>query len=272
MSKRFLLPALFILALQYCYGQAGTQQPVISLSVGAALPVGDFGKKDLNDVASGFAKLGPSLRLAARFPSNKRFGITGTLFTQLNPLDIKAMAEEFNSATFYRPAMFSWDGASPLPSIPVTTTQFRNWHFEKDRWFMAGLMAGVYGNYTLKNNKTFLTASLLTGATYVGSPKLQGSSIESTQSATIHQESSHGIGFTSSASFGIIHELNNKLSFTTSIDYLNIPSVRFKDVTATFNTVSGSGPGMTATQHSVTGDLKQKISTIGINAGIVFHL
>jgi hypothetical protein len=274
MTRQFFLLALFIFSIQYGNSQAGAQQSAISLSIGAALPIGDFGKKDLDDASSGFSKLGPSMRLTARFPSNKRFGITTTLFTQLNPLDIKTMAEEFNSATFYRPSIFFWDGSSPLPTIPVMTTQFRNWHFEKDRWFMLGLLAGVYGNYSLKNNKTFLTASLLTGATYVGSPKLHGSSIESTQSATIHQESSHGIGFSSSVTFGITHELNKKLSCKASIDYLNIPSVRFKDVTATFNTVtmSGGGPGMTATQHSATGDIKQKIGTISINAGIVLHL
>lgn len=120
----------------------------LSLSLGAGLPLGEYGSKDANDPASGLAKLGALADLSYQHRFGKsNFGWMATLRYRFNGVDKNASIAPF---------------AAEFPDF--------SWSMNHCRWSAAEALVGGYYERPL-TRKLSLSASLELGVAQCWSPK-----------------------------------------------------------------------------------------------------
>jgi hypothetical protein len=271
MNKKTIASLFFIIICLSAHAQVSNSSNSISLSLGPSFPVGSYGNKEINGSSNGFAKPGPALNISFSHLINKNWGLSLTAFGQRNNYDTKAMEDAFAKQAFYGPLVFS--SYFPLPNPTPTYTTYPNWKFEKNEWWIGGLMAGAYMQFPSKFSQDFLfTIKAQAGAVYVESPETKGVSTTDTVIAGFSQSGSHGIGFSYSIGAGAQYKLSKKLYWITNLDFLGTNKILFKDITNTLTVVKyPNNPGMTSVSQSVmTGNGKQSIQSINFTVGLGF--
>jgi len=272
MTKKTFAVLLFIITCWSARAQVSNSSNGISISVGPAFPIGSYGNKEINGSSSGFAKPGTTLNISYSHLIKKNWGLSLTAFGQRNNYDTKAMEDAFANQKYYGLVVFSSTFPYPYPS-PGPTTTYPNWKFEKDAWWIGGLMAGGYMQFPSRFSQDFLfTIKAQAGAVYVESPEAKGVSTTDTAIAGFSQSGSQGIGFSYSIGAGAKYNLSKKLYWIANLDFLGTNKILFEDITNTTTIVKyPNNPGMTTISQSVmTGSGKQSILSINFKVGLGF--
>ena len=271
MTKKTFAVLLFILTCWSARAQVSNSTNSISISVGPAFPIGSYGNKEIKSSSTGFAKTGPALNISFSHLIKENWGLSLTAFGQRNNYDTEAMADAFASQNFYGPLVFSSNFPPPNPTPTYTT--YPNWEFEKDEWWIGGLMAGGYMQFPSQFSQDFLfTIKAQAGAVYVESPETKGVSATDTLIASFSQSGSQAIGFSYSIGAGTHHKLSKKLYWITNLDFLGTNKILFKDITNISTVVKyPNNPGTTQiSQMVMTGSGKQSIQSINFTVGLGF--
>ena len=262
MLNRIIL-SLALLISSLAFGQT---KPTFSINSGIALPIGNFGAND-ESAKNGFAKSGPQVNLGINWPLNKKFGIELMAHGQLNPLDTRGLANKFNGQSFYSPVAVGYSPGSVeligMPGSPVT-----NWKFEKASWQTAGLLVGPTINLPI-NDKLSFTGKVMAGAMYVVKPEIEGRAELNPGYAQFSQIKQDAVAFSYSANAGLKWKITDRISLTAGVSYFAVPEATFKKV----HTIYGEyGTGGFGTENFESYTIKQKISTLNFNIGIIIRL
>lgn len=262
-------PILFFLLLCFIsnvYSQKDSTSNYISLSLGGNYPVGSYAATDLQKSSSGFAKAEQYFLLNWSKLESEKIGYTISLCGQRNPVDDKAMAEEFSHVMINTGAF----GAS-TPGVPVTEagSYYPNWSFKQSSWLLASLQGGLYGEFPLSSLKNVkLIARLTAGAMYAKLPEQTGQSITDTSNVIIYQSKGSAIGFAYTLGTGIKYKVNKGTVFLLNINYMASSKLTFKDV----STVVTLNKGSSINQLKYTSDASQAFKSVSLSLGIGFKL
>lgn len=124
------LTILFVIFLPFCMFAQTSDRQMVSLSVGASLPTGDFNKQILKDSTSGFAKTGIAMSFNYTYRITHNFGVQAVVSYSSNKID----RSEYKSQL---------EVAHPDYSVSVESTK---------NWSSGGLMVGPYLTFSLTDN------------------------------------------------------------------------------------------------------------------------
>jgi hypothetical protein len=252
-----LLPLLILACLSGTRSWSQNKSS-LHLSLGGALPIGEFASKDVNDPASGLANFGGLAELGySHLLNDNHWGLTIGIRGRLNGIDKNA-----NSSALRK--------LYPLYS----------WSSSNSSWKALSAMAGVY--YMLPAcNRLDVRMELSLGAancylpdyTVLGILDTAHTGATAFVQAKVNKE--HAVSFSGMAKAGVVYHLNKQLDLLANLDfwYLN-PD--FKHVTQTVLDAKGLVvPGLispgNATSVSVTSqtrDYKQNMSTLNLSVGV----
>jgi hypothetical protein len=221
------------------------------------LPTGSCGNSSFdNENNAGFAKLGETLNFSFEHKINNSFSVSAMLYGQRNALNTKAFETQFSNAIFY------YDyGSIMLP----------NWKFKKVHWLSAGFLIGGINEFSLSKKKNNLSINIkaMIGAAYSVSPKLNGSSITDTTTATQTMTSKSAIGLSYLFGAGLKYNILPKHYLLFDVQYSAINELKFKNVTQTFTTAINAGTfNPYFSGNSFTSDATQSITALNMNVGI----
>ena len=270
MRKKLLLLNLWLISTIISFSQ---HKSSLSLSAGPAFPIGSFGNKEIKSSSSGFAKTGPALNISFVHLLNKNWGLSITAYGQRHAYDTKALSAAFANEKFYD--QFVFGGTFPLPIPNPGYSQYPDWKFSKDEWWIAAVMAGGYAEFPSSISPAMkFMAKVQVGALYAQSPETKGKSETDTVIVTFGQTSSHGTGFAYSLGAGAKYNLNKKLFLMVNLDFIGSNEILFKDITNTTTIVKypGNPGGSSISQSVITGNGKQRVQSINFFAGLGLHL
>lgn len=255
------------LTLSSCYSQTFKDKNYVGFSIGPSIPIGNYGSKDMKNDLAGFAKIGLSMNLSYGIKLRKHVGISAMLLGQLNPLNKKALENEFSQAKISDGVFFASSTTDPPPS-PPSYTIYPNWKFDKDSWKMGSFLLGADGEFPSHSRNLFLIAKAMMGVIYVTSPEISGNSTTDTATANVKQNSVSAFGVSYLLRGGIKYMVNRKMGILFSVDHFSTNNIKFKDIKATFDSVKYVDGFPSSTQSSITADGKQKINAINVNVGL----
>jgi hypothetical protein len=251
---------------------AQQQRNSIIFSPGFSIPVGSYGNKELRSSSSGFARLGPVAGLSYARQLSKTWGLVLTAYGQRNVQDPEALAKQFAKARFVNNTLVAWSQfTNPFPNPNASYSTYQNWKFEKNAWWIGGLLAGFTARYPASfNRKMFFVLKAQAGAVYVESPETKGVSTTDTAVVSFSQSSGIARGFAYALGAGIQYPVGKKFFLTANTDYLGTGSLLFKDISNTTTVAKNPGNPATATYSSttMTGNAKQSIQSINVSVGI----
>jgi opacity protein-like surface antigen len=121
--------------------KAQTSRWSMNVEAGAAIPVGEFGKKDLLDPGSSFAGIGPEVAISLSRSLSPNFGLSLLMTGQQNDVDSRTMDK--NLQNIYPGSQFN--------SV-------------SSNWMLGKMMLGGYVAKALdKKNRLFISARILAG-------------------------------------------------------------------------------------------------------------
>ncbi len=264
MKKAGFLVTLTILSSLTVFCQS-TRRGLLEIAVGPTFPVGNFAKKDIGP-SSGHAKAGQFASVSYSYLLGKRFGLTGTLLAQRNPINARAMGSSFGQLKIF-------DGIYS-PSLPVQPNQslyitYHNWQVEKGSWLMGTLLAGGYGLFPLSgDNKISLTTKAMIGVMYVKSPDVEAKTVTDTSIVQLQQGSKSSFGLAYLVSVGTKYNCTKRISLLVSLDFLGTPQMKFEDVRRTISTAELSAGLPAYSMQQTTAHQKQSIGSINARVGI----
>jgi hypothetical protein len=137
---------LLVLFLTVFTASAQSTRQYISLSVGPSFPSGDFGKTDINDSTSGWAKTGVAIQVAYAYRITHNIGVTAIVSYSGNSFDITSYKNALDAAhpdtMFSVESYLSWSSGSimvgPYLRLPLS---------DKLSWDIRGLI-GIFGSRT----------------------------------------------------------------------------------------------------------------------------
>jgi hypothetical protein len=268
MKKLLLSTFVLIIQTNLIFSQVSSKGD-IAVTIGPALPIGNFAKTDLYNESAGFAKTGEALSLTYTKPVFKKMAFLISLSGQRNPINVTAMANAFSTAKFYDNFYLGSGVNNPPPQTNYTI--YPNWKFEKKSWLYAALKIGAEGQFPLNDKNNFqLVTNLAIGVLYATAPGLKGSSITDTASAIIVQNKTTGFGLIYSFGGGLKYHLNKKIFLTSTLNFTGTNKVTFKDVTSTFTATKGA-PGTLGTsmlQSTTTANGKQAFNSVNFLVGV----
>ena len=118
-----------------------------SFSMGGTYPVGSFGKADINNQKSGFAKNGFALLLDATYPVSDHWGLKGMVLINTSPVDRMALGSKLEGRM------------SSSITVPDADRTFLA--LSVDSWMSNAILAGPV--YSIAFDRTFWDFYLLTG-------------------------------------------------------------------------------------------------------------
>jgi hypothetical protein len=93
MKKQLFIITLLMLTSIFSFAQKTSKTKsdkkfVIALTGGPSVPVGKYGKKDINSENAGFARFGYNLNLNFNYQASKNFGLTSSIIYSRHKLNI----------------------------------------------------------------------------------------------------------------------------------------------------------------------------------------
>lgn len=254
------------------FSQKNYDRKLLSIVTGGSLPIGNFGNDDITDDKAGVAKLGQAGGISYTQLTGKKIGFAVAIQGQRNPFNTKSAEKKFSELNLAQGFFTGGNPNQPPPTLPEV--KYPNWEFEKRSWLTGALLMGGYGEFAPGVSKGFsFTTKAMLGPVYAESPAIKGSSVTDTATAVYEQTSSSSFGLAWLLSGGIKVNINRRLCFVTSLEYMGTNKLTFDDIEATLTTTKGTpGPGFTISQSKATGSAKQTISTINLVAGIAIRL
>src|SRR5687768_15496449 len=94
-----------------CFAQRQNKNALV-LSAGPAFPAGDYGRKELQDPETGFAKTGPQVQIAF-LQGRNRFGWVVAFAAQRNSMNTRSMEQQLAEKNFYH-GVYVGSTANPI--------------------------------------------------------------------------------------------------------------------------------------------------------------
>jgi hypothetical protein len=206
----------------------------IAVSIGPSFPNGDFGSKDVDNSAAGFATTGAIFDLTFAQKLGKTLGITLLLRGQSNPVDPQPLVDQLYSVY-------------PSPS----------WSGESTNWGIGGLMGGLYGSFPMgANGKVTFDTRAMIGYINATSPEITVSAYSSSNSIWVQTQSADAGSFAYLLGVGLKYSIGNHLGLLVNLDYM-ASNPEFVDV----STITSLG-GYTDETYS------QQLGTVNLGVGI----
>ena len=206
-----LLNAILIV-LVFCVSSYSQPKSTLSLTIGPAMPIGNFAQKDSSSYVgfasyanklsgSGMAKLGYSVAGEYQCQFKKKFGLSVKFRWQQNPVNAEVVKQ-------YLLANNTWANAAFV--------SFSN-------WTSSSLLVGGYYLFPSKNKKIDVNLKLLAGVLKTALPKKRYSltNFPLSQYASVMEESKPiDLGFAFLASAGMTYHLNKKFDLLSTSNML----------------------------------------------------
>ena len=165
MKKNVLLTILFLFSIVFVYSQ---DKGYIAFSIGPTIPLADFGSKDINNEAAGFATTKALYEISFVQKFGKNLGLTLLVRGQANGVHTDPLLNELNVQ---------------YPDIP--------WAAENHNWGIYTALGGVYGSFPMGSGQLTLETRAMAGYFQASSPEFKFSAFSNniyyevnTQSAT----------------------------------------------------------------------------------------
>lgn len=271
MKKQIIYLLCFPLLSIYSYSQE--KESYLDLSFGPSFPIGKYASKNLSDSKSGFAKTGQQVNVSYTYMLNKRFGLSASLYAQRNPVDYDALRNE--SSTNNNPVPVFTDSLVSPTAPPIGITGFsKGWTFKKHAWLAASVLIGGIAELPLNTEENFsFIGKVMIGAIGIKSPELDGQYITDSSIARATQTSKSTFGFIYLVRAGMKYDITKKISLIVALDYVGTNEVTFKNIKATIAAAGQTSTGIPyASQAMRTGNVKQAMQAINLNAGIALKL
>lgn len=200
MNKKIIL--FFLINCIYSSFIHAQSKHSVSLTLGGAVPVGDFGLKEYNNQNSGYANVGLNMNLNYGFQINKYVSAMALLGAMTNSIDDSKLFIDVNLSS---------------------GNQFKS--FNVHSIYKLSLLIGPMGTISI-NKKLRLNPYFLVGVSEVNKPD------------ALYVYTNNDMGFNESkwstclsyqTGIGVDYELSKKLFLVAKIDY-NYSKVEFKDV------------------------------------------
>ena len=254
------LSLLFIACLSVL-GCLAQKNGTLSLSLGPAIPVGEFANKSVVDDKSGLAKIGWLADLSYLHPiGNKHFGFIATLRGRINGVDTKSAMDLY--ATSY--PQYAWSATS-------------------NHWKAAAVMAGGYYNFPA-SSKIDIPVALLAGVAkaYFNEQTITGVRDSANVPVDLIQAKFNKVdatAFSGMLKAGMVYHLTKRCALTANIDFWYLKPT-FKNVTQTVVFAQGLiVPGVlspsNATSISVYSDTRsyqQPMNSVNVTVGLAYGL
>lgn len=249
--------AFFVIVFHVAAQTNGT----LSLSLGPAIPVGDFASKNGFAPSSGLANVGALADLSyQRSFGHSRFGWMATLRGRFNYVDKNATIAPF---------------AAQFPGY--------EWSMNSSHWTAASALVGGYYQLPL-TPKLSLTANIELGVAEAWSPKQSISGVRDSAgygavaAVLADLRSAHATAFTGLAGLGIRYQWRSRWALLARVDYTYLKPTF--DLTATIETaqnfVTPGNPLLyTASEveeFSTTRNYTQPMSCVDVMVGVIREL
>ena len=242
-----------------------TRKGLLELSAGPTFPVGNFAKKDI-DPSSGHAKAGQFASVSYSHLLGKRFGLTGMLHAQRNPIAAGAMASSFEQLKVWE--LIYGSSLSLQPNQPPYRT-YNDWQVEKGSWLLGTLLAGGYGLFPLSgDNKISLTTKAVIGVMYTKSPNVEARTVTNTSIVQLQQGSQSAFGPAYLLSVGTKYNCTKRISLLISFEFLGAPRIKYDNVKRIVSTAEMSGGLPSYSMQQTTAHQKQPIGSLSARVGI----
>ncbi len=263
-TKLIILLLIIISAPYQLFAQSISGRNSLSLSLGTSIPVGDFSKTDGENIFSGYAKTGETVKLSFNYKLTKIIGLEAMVYGQRNALNIGEFEKQLGETYFFQ------DGRN-----------YSNWEGEKKSWMTGSVLAGITGEYAIDHtNKISIKAKALAGLALVKSPNLEAESKSGNAFAAFRGEYGSAKGFSVLFGAGLNYKLNNRFSLFLNSEYFTTRKLSFKESKEAIIATDGGlvVPGLYNIQNSRNppvsfgqiGTREQFISSINLNAGLSF--
>ena len=251
MKKTILIVILFTTTFLTSFSQF-KGNTLISVTGGAAFPLGKYASDNVNDHEAGTAKTGGSVSIsAARFLS-KNFGVALDLHGQRNPINTTTFEEEFNKEY----------------------TNFPGWKFKKTKWSFGAIMVGAVGQFYVDHSKKLsFVAKATAGVMFAKLPGLEGTSNSFERYGHADQTRERGNGFVFSYSAGLTYPIFKKIFIVADARFLASGPISFNNVVTKINTIHGAPGSPYSVYQNITNTVSgtQKISSVNISLGLAFQ-
>ncbi len=195
MKPHFLLSLCLLFITVIGYSQ---DKGYIALSAGPSFPTGDFGSKDVNNEAAGFATTGAIFDITFAQKFGKNLGMTLLLRGQANGVD-----------------------TDPLVNELVAEAPEASWSAETENWTIGGFLGGLYGSFPMGagGKVTFDTRAMI-GYLNATSPQITLFGDYQGTTFWVNTESASAGAFAYLLGSGFRFNLGNHFCILTSVDYL----------------------------------------------------
>ena len=215
-----------------------TSKSYIAVSVGAAIPQGNYALKDITVNGSGFANTGTNFEASIVKIIKRRTGIILMYRNQSNNMDQSALSDQY---------------AKKYPTI--------TWQVNTTSWKINAFMAGSYSSFPLGQKKMVsLDLKLLLGIAIAKSPQINAIGQQGGVSASAEQLTGTATAFAYCVGLGLKVEVVTNLFILFHADYL--------DTNPTFENVTTKSSAGTTTTNA----FGQNMGTINFNLGLAYRI
>lgn len=233
----FLLFALVVVSSGFTQQDSNFE---LEISVGPAIPLGDFGDKDEDNDDAGFAKTGSELAVFGNWTLQSPFGIAVGWVVDGNYPDVDKLVDEFSSID---------------PTL--------NWEAESQAFLTNALLVGP--SFTQTSGNTYLGLTLGAGVAFVRFPEITVTASDgSGNEAEVVQERALAASLAARASAKVGFWVDSSTAITLGVSYM------YTNPTADDVELSLSENGTVVSTDS--SDIEQEIQILTIPIGVVISL
>lgn len=205
-SVKLLILCLLLFSTLFVYAQK-EKKSRISLSIGAAIPLGDIAENQLDSslLMNGFAKTGFHFNMAYTYNFANNFGITAAFFGNVNPVNMNKYRSEYQRVI-----------KEGFPILEDVTFTHDN---DKGSWTTGGLLIGPNINFYLARH-FYLEVRGLIGLGLGYSPEIHNTMTYEDFSFSYEQQADHTEAFAWNVGAGFNYRFD-KLFIRLNVDYLS---------------------------------------------------
>ncbi|MES2655579.1 MAG: hypothetical protein V4620_08320 [Bacteroidota bacterium] len=227
-----VLTYLFLAAICIQANAQDDKRGYLTLGFGPSIPFSDFSSTSTGNDDAGYAMAGGNLNITFAYRLGNNLGLTAMLSGTSNPVDVDALAADFNE---------NYPGAT--------------WTIGADRWRIGGLMVGGFATFPASENLSF-DVRLLGGVLNTTMPQIRATAVSGIAGATATREEKTAAAPTFDLGFMFRYKVGGSLCLLAGADFIG--------ANPTFNDVKTT----TSFGNTSTSDIDQSYSTMNINIGI----
>jgi hypothetical protein len=234
--KKLSVSTLFVML--FVFNTFSQDKGYIAVSLGPAIPAGDFASKSMDNTSAGFAKAGAIFDISFAYKIDKYFGLIAMLRGQSHKTDAQAMADEMIKQM-------------PFDNISVAT--------ESESWSIGALLIGSYGSFPIQKDLTF-ESKIMVGLLSASAPKTTFNISTPEGAGWVKQSSATGSALACLIGAGLKYNVGKKICMLANIDYLGA-TPKYKNVEVT----SSIG-------YNDKGDYYESFGSFNIGFGVGYRL